>query len=60
MRALLFFPNLARRPLLITMIISGPKLSAMPINAGRSSSSRPGKSPALHAAELAPLFSSSS
>jgi hypothetical protein len=60
MRALIFFPNMARRPLLITMIISGPKLSATPINAGRSSRSHTGKSPALQAADLAPLISSNS
>ena len=42
-RGLILFPDMARRPLLITMIINGQKLSATPIRAGRSRRSHKGK-----------------
>ena len=44
-RGLILFPAMARRPLAITMIINGQKLSTMPINAGRSRRSHKGVLP---------------
>ena len=42
MRGLTLGPGMARRPVLITMIINGRKLSAMPIRAGRSAAATRG------------------
>ncbi len=45
MHGLIFLLSLAQRPFLISMIISGQKLHAMPIRPGRSRRSQKGKLP---------------
>ena len=44
-RGLICFPSMARRPLAITMIINGQKLSTMPTSAAKSRRSHKGVLP---------------